>query len=371
MDAYVCTHILVRPCLRERGRLSRSIFGSAGQGSSEEATTSSSEEESMRLVKAVLPALELSSTSAEVVAQGIETILPAMDSVIRKAERVLALEPDLRRSAAGGAALEGGTSLEGGRAADAATASSKVTVDVCFLVDCTRSMDEVLTAVGDKVVEMALEISQKLTQASKTGVQVRMAFVGFRDYGKQPLAPGLKWQDVGYERPTTGHVITSHALSAAMQYKQNFTEADLRAMRLGPDSLSYESHVRVLNKYYKPVKFDYSESGMSVCDFTGDADEIRRCVADQSADQNWQDIPEDLCGGLKQVLQLTWNKSSRKAVFVFSDATCHGVQVSINMRQCDPNAGRLSPLTRLSLCSLPSTYHSRYRTSLLLCSTTT
>jgi hypothetical protein len=315
--------------VRERCRLSRSIFGSAGQGSSEEAT---SEEEDMRLVKAVLPALELNSTSAEVVAQGIETILPAMDSVIRKAERVLALEPDLRRS--GG----GGTSLEGGRAADAATGSSKVLVDVCFLVDCTRSMDEVLTAVGDKVVEMALEISQKLTQASNTGVQVRTAFVGFRDYGKQPLAPGHKWQDVGYERPTTGHVVASHALSAAMQYKQNFTEEDLRAMRLDPDSLSYESYVRVLNKYYKPVKFDYPESGMSVCDFTADADEIRRCVADQSADQNWQDIPEDLCGGLKQVLQLTWDKSSRKAVFVFSDATCHGVQVSINLKQCDPYA---------------------------------
>ena len=289
----------------------------------------SSADEDVGLVRAVLPAFELNSSSAQGVAVCIETILPAMDSVLMEAERVLALEPDIRRSLEGsreqGSAV--GTPVVRGGDAEARAASSTLTVDVCFLIDCTNSMEHILHAVRDKVVEVALGISQTLAQASQT-VKVRMAFVGFRDYAREPLAPGLKWQDVGYERPARGSLITNHALTAAMRYRQDFTVADLLAMRLDPAHLTHESFVRVMNKYYQPVKFDYPEACMSVCDFTEDAEEIRRCVADQEADREPQDIPEDLCGGLKQVLQLSWDTSSRKAVFVFTDAPCHGVQVA-------------------------------------------
>jgi len=95
-----------------------------------------------------------------------------------------------------------------------------------------------------------------------------------------------------------------------------------------PEEITHGSYVRVLNKYYTPVKFDYPAPGMSVCDFLDDAGEIRRFVAGVKADERRQDIPEDLAGGLKQVLELSWRPHSRKAVFVFSDAVCHGLQVS-------------------------------------------
>ena len=95
-----------------------------------------------------------------------------------------------------------------------------------------------------------------------------------------------------------------------------------------PGQLTHNCYVRVLNKYYTPVMYDYPAPGMSVCDFLDDAGEVRRFVAGVGADERRQDIPEDLAGGLKQVLELSWRPHSRKALFIFSDAVCHGLQVS-------------------------------------------
>ncbi len=105
-------------------------------------------------------------------------------------------------------------------------------IDVCFLVDCTRSMDKFLDAVRDGVVEISSAISLNLANAGHN-VTLRTSFVGFRDYSSELLAPGLKWQDAGYEKPAQGQPVTNHALAAAMRHKLVFSEEELLAMHLG------------------------------------------------------------------------------------------------------------------------------------------
>jgi hypothetical protein len=210
------------------GRLNQAIFGS--KHSSEER---SSEDYNVQLVQAVLPAMQFNASSPEILEQGLETILPALDTVIKKADRVISMEPELRRSMGG----QGGTAgRSGGVRAKAQDPSARsepsIAIDVCFLVDCTNSMDQFLDAVRDGVVEIASEISHNLDDAGQK-VTLRTSFVGFRDYSNEPLAPGLKWEDAGYERPAQGHPIANHALAAAMRQKLVFSVEELRAMRLG------------------------------------------------------------------------------------------------------------------------------------------
>jgi hypothetical protein len=69
----------------------------------------------------------------------------------------------------------------------------------------------------------------------------------------RPMAPGLKWMDVGSEKPRLGMEIKNSALAAALQQNLNFTEQELYEFKVG--KLSYGCYIKVQNKYFITAAF--------------------------------------------------------------------------------------------------------------------
>ena len=64
--------------------------------------------------------------------------------------------------------------------------------------------------------------------------------------------PGLKWIDMGDEKPTDQVEIINEKLVTALQIKQHFTREDL--INLNVSDLSYNSYIKVDEKCYKPAE---------------------------------------------------------------------------------------------------------------------
>ena len=63
--------------------------------------------------------------------------------------------------------------------------------------------------------------------------------------------PGFKWKDLGSEAPRTGTEITNKSLSMALQKRVQFSHEELH--ELHAVDLSYESYIKVGDKYFKPA----------------------------------------------------------------------------------------------------------------------
>lgn len=66
----------------------------------------------------------------------------------------------------------------------------------------------------------------------------------------------------------------------------------------------------------------YDVPGIDVCGFTEDIATLKGVVARQVA-SGGNDGPEDVCGGLREALALTWTAQKRH-LFLVADAPCHG-----------------------------------------------
>ena len=65
-------------------------------------------------------------------------------------------------------------------------------------------------------------------------------------------APGLKWKDVGTEKPISGKEIKHDRLAAALHDKFEFTEQELAQLTVS--DLSYNDYIMVDSKYLKPIE---------------------------------------------------------------------------------------------------------------------
>lgn len=81
----------------------------------------------------------------------------------------------------------------------------------------------------------------------------RRELVAVRRRKTRPMAPGLKWMDVGSEKPQLGKEIKNPALAAALQQNLDFTQQELYEFKVG--KLSYGSYIKVQNKYFKTAAF--------------------------------------------------------------------------------------------------------------------
>jgi hypothetical protein len=76
----------------------------------------------------------------------------------------------------------------------------------------------------------------------------------------EPPSIGLKWEEVGLKRPTTGTEIRNEALAAALRQKAELTPKEAE-LTLTPQefteckvgTLSYDSYIKVTDKYWKPA----------------------------------------------------------------------------------------------------------------------
>ena len=71
-----------------------------------------------------------------------------------------------------------------------------------------------------------------------------------------------------------------------------------------------------------------------IIDFTSDIDLIRDFIGKIIADGGG-DLPEDLTGALKKVLEMSWREKSAKYAIIISDAPCHGIKYFKNLGLSD------------------------------------
>ncbi|KAK0726123.1 hypothetical protein B0H67DRAFT_572374 [Lasiosphaeris hirsuta] len=85
------------------------------------------------------------------------------------------------------------------------------------------------------------------------------------------------------------------------------------------DAFFKEADLRIGVVSYK----DHGDAGhLQHLDFTGDADQVRAFIADLRA-SGGNDLPEDVLGGLRQALNLSWTHQSRLIIHI-TDAPPHG-----------------------------------------------
>lgn len=66
---------------------------------------------------------------------------------------------------------------------------------VCFLLDCTGSMQNWINACKERVVQIATRVIETVEESGQDHVKVRMAFVSYRDYAKSSQkydVPGIR-----------------------------------------------------------------------------------------------------------------------------------------------------------------------------------
>ncbi|CAL8464954.1 g4489 [Coccomyxa elongata] len=152
-------------------------------------------------------------------------------------------------------------------------------LDLCFLVDCTGSMDWCINMVKEKIEEIVEEV-----QGSYKDAIIRLAFVGYRDY----------------EPPR------NIASSDCAFLRSDATPAQIAAISGSRDPSDPRRRFEVL-------------------DFLGrkDTPRFRHFVGSVRAGGGY-DKCEDVAGGLQNTLQLSWRASTRLVIH-FCDAPGHGM----------------------------------------------
>ena len=109
--------------------------------------------------------------------------------------------------------------------------------------------------------------------------------------------PGLKWEKIGTEVPTSGTQITNEGLTEALKLTNTFTtdEFDL----FGASNFTYDSYILVENTYFKPVRpispITEVDGGVVIA--------IRTSAAASSALQNVSSISQNVASASRNVLQ--------------------------------------------------------------------
>jgi len=95
--------------------------------------------------------------------------------------------------------------------------------------------------------------------AMKALTHSNMAMVDLKidDEAFRKTAPGLKWEDVGSDKPISGIEIVNAALTAALQQTIQFTKEELD--RFNVSGLSYDSYIMLGNNYFKPVETGFGQ----------------------------------------------------------------------------------------------------------------
>jgi len=90
--------------------------------------------------------------------------------------------------------------------------------------------------------------------------------------------------------------------------------------------------VDLLSKHYPNLKINISFVGyhdhndspkFDVLPFTSNVQQVRDYIAEKVHASGGNDIPEDVCGGLRMALDLVWS-SNNKLIILIADAPCHG-----------------------------------------------
>jgi len=83
---------------------------------------------------------------------------------------------------------------------------------------------------------------------------------------------------------------------------------------------------------------DHKDSPVKPLSFTSNVTDVKLFISQVSA-QGGNDIPEDVCGGFRTAINLSW-KSSHRLMILITDAPCHGDMyhtVSDDYPKGDPN----------------------------------
>lgn len=68
------------------------------------------------------------------------------------------------------------------------------------------------------------------------------------------MVPGLQWQDVGQQPPSTGAEIYNWQLTNELRSRVVFTEAELDSYDAQPAVILYSSFINVNGRYFTPVR---------------------------------------------------------------------------------------------------------------------
>jgi hypothetical protein len=101
-----------------------------------------------------------------------------------------------------------------------------------------------------------------------------------------PSAPGLKWKDVGSEKPSTGTEIENELLAAALQKQVEFKREEWKKIHAG--KLSSDSYIKSGDRYFKPT-----------------ASELKLLPVSKQLQERWRDAYRD---NRHDELEWEWSK---------------------------------------------------------------